>query len=201
MGEVVRWVLAPGFARFAKSHPHVRLRILSDNRVSSLAAGEADIAVRLARPTEGDLVVKKLFTERYAYFVERSMRVSPSIAWLGLTGSLAEIPEQRHAVPPKVAIEPDLATAPLHTIPTDLPALSTVQLDKASITPAPVLLRETAQVNKEQLAALVEGLAGAPTENVPALRKSAMGVWIGVGIAAAIALALAAWALFVRRPM
>ncbi len=97
VGEIVRWVLAPGFARFAKSHPLVRLRILSDNRVNSLAAGEADIAVRLARPAEGDLIVKKLFTEHYAYFVERSVRASPSVPWLGLTGSLAEIPEQRHA--------------------------------------------------------------------------------------------------------
>jgi molybdate transport repressor ModE-like protein len=97
VGEVVRWVLARGFASFAKSHPHIRLRILADNRVNSLAAGEADLAVRLVRPTEGDLVSKKLFTEQYAFFVERSIELGASTPWVGLTGSLADIPEQRHA--------------------------------------------------------------------------------------------------------
>lgn len=97
VGEVVRWVLSRHFARFAKAHPHVLLRILADNRVSSLAHGEADIAIRLSRPTEGELVCKRLYTERYGYFVARSVSVTKETAWLGLAGSLAEIPEQRLA--------------------------------------------------------------------------------------------------------
>lgn len=97
VSEVSRWVLSRRFAQFAKAHPLISLRILSDNRVSSLAHGEADIAVRMVRPTEGELVVKRLFTDAYGCFVERSVSVSKETPWVGLTGSLAEIPEQRYA--------------------------------------------------------------------------------------------------------
>ncbi|MFO0561676.1 MAG: LysR family transcriptional regulator [Polyangiales bacterium] len=97
VNEVVRWVLAKRLAQFAAQFPHILLRVLADNRVSSLARGEADIAVRLVRPTEGELSVKRLYTERYGYFVARTVSVTREIAWIGLTGSLAEIPEQKHA--------------------------------------------------------------------------------------------------------
>ncbi len=97
VGEVVRWVLAPHFASFAKAYPQVRLRVLADNRVTSLAAGEADLAVRLARPTEGDLVTRRLYSERYGYFAHKSLALSATAPWVGLCGSLSGIAEQRHA--------------------------------------------------------------------------------------------------------
>jgi DNA-binding transcriptional LysR family regulator len=97
VGELVRWVLIPELPTFYARHPNVRLRILSSNRVSSLAAGEADVSLRLSRPARGELVARRLHEERYGYFAARRLRLGREVPWLGLAGSLAEIPEQRHA--------------------------------------------------------------------------------------------------------
>lgn len=97
VGEVLRWVLAPHFSQFFQAYPHLRLRVLSDNRLNSLAAGEADVAIRLSRPQRGELVARKLRTETFAYYAAASVILTPEMPWLGLTGSLAMIPEQRHA--------------------------------------------------------------------------------------------------------
>ncbi len=111
VGEVVRWALAGHLADFCQTYPHLRLRLLADNRVNSLAAGEADVAVRLARPTRGDLTARKLCAETFGYFAARSLALGPDTPWLGLTGSLARIPEQLHTErafaprPPRVLVE------------------------------------------------------------------------------------------------
>ncbi|TWC74277.1 DNA-binding transcriptional LysR family regulator [Rhizobium sp. SJZ105] len=41
-------------------HPHLIIRIIGESRTSSLDRGEADIAVRLSRPEEGDLTITRL---------------------------------------------------------------------------------------------------------------------------------------------
>lgn len=97
VGEVVRWELVPRLARFHRAHPRLRLRILADNRVSSLAAGDADVALRFARPERGELVGRKLRALSYGYFAASSLELHPEVPWLGLAGSLADIPEQRFA--------------------------------------------------------------------------------------------------------
>jgi DNA-binding transcriptional LysR family regulator len=97
VGEVLRWQLAPRIAEFTRANPQIRLRILSDNRVSSLAAGDADVSVRLARPERGELVARRLRTISFGLFAARTLALGPDAPWLGLTGSLAKIPEQVHA--------------------------------------------------------------------------------------------------------
>lgn len=96
VGEVVRWVLADRFNELFERHPHLSLRVLVDNEVTSLAAGDADLAVRMARPERGDLVVRKLGTESFALFASASVTLDAQTPWLGLAGSLAVVPEQRH---------------------------------------------------------------------------------------------------------
>jgi DNA-binding transcriptional LysR family regulator len=97
VGEVLRWQLAPRVAEFTRANPQIRLRILSDNRVSSLAAGDADVSIRLARPERGELVARRLRTISFGLFASRALALGPDTPWLGLTGSLAKIPEQVHA--------------------------------------------------------------------------------------------------------
>ncbi|CAN5925621.1 LysR family transcriptional regulator [soil metagenome] len=97
VGEVVRWVLVQRLPAFYKKFPHLRLRVLADNRQSSLAAGEADVALRMARPARGDLVARKVTRETFDFYAAASLPLSEEVPWMGLTGSLAEIPEQRHA--------------------------------------------------------------------------------------------------------
>ncbi|WNG51105.1 LysR family transcriptional regulator [Archangium minus] len=111
VGEVVRWELTPRLPEFYRAFPHLRLRILADNRRNSLAAGEADVALRLARPVRGELVARKVLSVSYAFFAASSLELHPEVPWLGLTGSLAEIPDQRHAErafstrPPRLLVE------------------------------------------------------------------------------------------------
>lgn len=111
VGELVRWELTPRLPEFYRAFPHLRLRILADNRVNSLAAGEADVALRMARPERGELVARKVHTVSYAFFAASSLELHPEVPWLGLTGSLAGIAEQRHAErvfasrPPRLLVE------------------------------------------------------------------------------------------------
>lgn len=97
VGELVRWVLIPRLPEFHRSYPRLRLHLLASNRVSSLAAGEADVALRFARPERGELAARRVRTESYGLFAATGLDRHGEVPWLGLAGSLAEIPEQRHA--------------------------------------------------------------------------------------------------------
>ncbi|MCK6521693.1 LysR family transcriptional regulator [Myxococcota bacterium] len=97
VAEVSRWVLSPRLPALLTRHPQLRLRVLTGNQVLSLAAGEADLALRLARPETGDLVVRRVGVFDHALFVADPVEAAPGLPWLGLTGSLAAIPEQQHA--------------------------------------------------------------------------------------------------------
>ncbi len=93
----MRWLLVDALPAFYARYPNLRLRILADNRTTSLAAGEADVALRLTRPVRGELVARRAHRETYGYFAAEDLAVGADVPWLGLAGSLARIPEQRHA--------------------------------------------------------------------------------------------------------
>ncbi len=111
IGEVVRWVLAPRLGSFARAYPNLRLRLLASNQVSHLAAGEADVALRMVRPARGALVVRRLTSIVSAFHAAPSLDLGPDVPWLGLTGSLARTQEQRLAErafaprPPRLLVE------------------------------------------------------------------------------------------------
>ncbi|MEM6296744.1 MAG: LysR family transcriptional regulator [Myxococcota bacterium] len=97
VGEIARWVLVPKLPQFYADHPQLRLHVLVDNRILSLAAGDADIALRFVRPERGDLVVRRVHAEDYGLFAAAALPREPSAPWLGLAGSLRGIAEQAHA--------------------------------------------------------------------------------------------------------
>lgn len=97
VAEVLRWALAPRLPALLSRHPQLRLRVLTGNQLVSLAAGEADIALRLARPETGDLLVRRVGGYAHGMFLAVGVEAAPGLPWLGLTGSLAAIPEQRYA--------------------------------------------------------------------------------------------------------
>jgi DNA-binding transcriptional LysR family regulator len=55
-------VLTPAFARLREEHPGITLEVSSEVRNVSLTRREADIALGLARLTQGDLVVRRVGT-------------------------------------------------------------------------------------------------------------------------------------------
>ncbi len=97
VAETLRWSFVPHFASFYRTYPHLQLRVLASNQVASLAAGDADVALRLTRPSQGDLISKRLRYARFSLFAAPSLALHAEVPWLGLTGSLAQIPWQRHA--------------------------------------------------------------------------------------------------------
>lgn len=97
VGELLRWVLSRELPSFYREYPHLRLRILADNRVSSLAAGEADVALRMSRPSRGELIGRRIHSETYGFFAAQTLALHREVPWLGLAGSLSHIPEQRFA--------------------------------------------------------------------------------------------------------
>lgn len=97
VAALLRWSLVDALPEFYAAYPELRLRLLAANELSSLAAGEADIALRFVRPTRGELVARKLRSESFAYFTAVSLAPEPALPWLGLAGSLANVPEQRAA--------------------------------------------------------------------------------------------------------
>ena len=59
--EIVGVYLLPtAIAAFKKPHPKVNIEIVISNLSSSLSKREADIALRMFRPTQPDLVVRRL---------------------------------------------------------------------------------------------------------------------------------------------
>jgi DNA-binding transcriptional LysR family regulator len=61
-GDGVMLSVVSMIARFRGLYPGVQLELLSENRVIDLARGEADIAVRIIKPTESSLVAQKVAT-------------------------------------------------------------------------------------------------------------------------------------------
>lgn len=53
-------VIAPQLGRLREQHPALRICLTGTTHMASLSRREADLAVRLTRPSEGDLVVRKL---------------------------------------------------------------------------------------------------------------------------------------------
>ncbi|OYX79444.1 MAG: hypothetical protein B7Y77_01860, partial [Bradyrhizobium sp. 35-63-5] len=74
-------MLAPAIVALGKRHPGLTLRVIGESRRASLDRREADIAVRLSRPTEGDLTVVKLG--------EMVFRLYASSAYLAATEAAA----------------------------------------------------------------------------------------------------------------
>lgn len=65
-------VLVPRLPQFYDQHPNVRVEFVLNNTSTDLRRGEADLAIRLYRPTQEDLVVKHLVDVPVALFAARS---------------------------------------------------------------------------------------------------------------------------------
>ena len=94
-------VLAPALPRLLAVAPELRIDLASTTTVVSLAAREADIAVRFARPVGDSLVVRRLPSLEFGLFAARSYLAGrrptaltlPRERWLGFDASYGRIPE------------------------------------------------------------------------------------------------------------
>jgi DNA-binding transcriptional LysR family regulator len=78
--------LTPRIAEFIELYPEISVVLLLEDRELDLAMREADVAIRLRRPVQPDLIQRKLFTVHYHIFA------SPDyIRRRGLPKSLADL--------------------------------------------------------------------------------------------------------------
>ncbi len=85
---------------FLSENPDVRLDFVGEERNAVLERGEADIAIRHARPTAGTAITRKLAdlgTAIYAApkFLDESGQLAPSVPWVGFSRPLDYLPEQQ----------------------------------------------------------------------------------------------------------
>jgi DNA-binding transcriptional LysR family regulator len=93
--------LAPRAPEFCQEHPEIEWTLVTSSRTVSLTRREADVAVRLERPPQADLVVRKLGTYAYALYASPSYLAKRAAARtdlaahdvLGFDEELSSIPE------------------------------------------------------------------------------------------------------------
>lgn len=66
---------------FAAEHPHIRLVLQAEARLSDLHARQADIALRLVRPVQNDLVIRRLRSVRFGFYALPACLQRPREQW------------------------------------------------------------------------------------------------------------------------
>ncbi|MDQ0323646.1 DNA-binding transcriptional LysR family regulator [Pararhizobium capsulatum DSM 1112] len=66
-------LLTPAIGRFRDAHPDIMIELAIDNRVLSLSRREADLALRVTRPREGDLYGRKLSDIAWTVYARRDL--------------------------------------------------------------------------------------------------------------------------------
>ena len=92
---LVNEVLCPALPRFLKRHPNITLELSASDKKVSLAYGEADIALRLTRPTEGRLVAKRISDLKMGIY---GTTTDVENNWLGLPFDLNWTPEMKNGL-------------------------------------------------------------------------------------------------------
>ena len=67
----VSHVLLPALAELRRAHPGLVVEVRADTRTLDLSRREADVAVRLARPTEPALVARRMGATRFSFYASR----------------------------------------------------------------------------------------------------------------------------------
>ncbi|RQQ10511.1 LysR family transcriptional regulator [Burkholderia stagnalis] len=89
--------LAPRLARALRAWPRLRIDLLGEMHAANLYAREADLAVRLSRPSEPGLAARRLGTMRFVLCATPEWAAAPPDAWqfLGYDDALAQTPQQQ----------------------------------------------------------------------------------------------------------
>jgi len=112
---VAELLVVPLLPELARRHPKIQLELDASIGFADLTRREADLALRLRKPSSGDLVVTRLFAAAYGLFASRSLadrlgavaKLS-AIPFIGWTAELAGIPAAtwatRHVDPNAVVL-------------------------------------------------------------------------------------------------
>ncbi len=85
---VAHYMLPSAIAAFRRQHPGVAVELVVSNRASSLGKREADMALRMFRPSQPDLVARRLPDLPLGFFAHRDY-----LALRGTPTSLSDLPQ------------------------------------------------------------------------------------------------------------
>lgn len=74
-------LIAPEVAGFTRHHPGVTLSLSGVSHYVQLEKGEADIAVRLTRPEDPDLIIRRIGTMRFGLYAVPAFTAVPAERW------------------------------------------------------------------------------------------------------------------------
>ncbi len=88
--------IAPRIAHFRQAHPNLKLVLTASPFFAALDRGEAEVAVRMARPEPSEAVARKIGTMRFAAYAAKGYAVLPPESWefIAFSPALAHVPEQ-----------------------------------------------------------------------------------------------------------
>lgn len=96
---VVNHLLAPNMGLLLQAHPKLTVELVPESRDLSLTEREADLALRLARPTAGgsQLKIRKIGTLPCAVFSHKKYNAQQikTLPWITYNDALAHIPPER----------------------------------------------------------------------------------------------------------
>lgn len=90
-------VIAPQLVRLRAQHPGIHIKLIGEKRQASLGRREADIALRLMRPVEGGLLVRKIGSFGFSlYGAPGYLEKTPphALSFIGYDASMAESPQE-----------------------------------------------------------------------------------------------------------
>ena len=90
-------VIAPQLVRLRQRHPGIRIKLMGEKRRASLSRREADVALRLSRPVESGLFVRKIGSFGFSlYGAPAYLNQTPphAFAFIGYDASMAESPQE-----------------------------------------------------------------------------------------------------------
>lgn len=89
------WI-APRIGPFLAAHPGLTLSLIGETRITSLGRGEADVVMRMGRPTEAALVARKAGELGYRLYAHADYRAATPMAnrrYLRFDPSLGDLPQ------------------------------------------------------------------------------------------------------------
>lgn len=94
---VASHIIAPNLATLRRQWPGIDLVLLGEKRNANLMAHEADLAVRLSRPTSSALATRPLGDLGYGLYATAEVLARPEAEWefIGYDENLRHVPQQR----------------------------------------------------------------------------------------------------------
>jgi DNA-binding transcriptional LysR family regulator len=96
---LINRILVPAVAELMAQHSQLRVELIAESRDLNLTRREADIALRLARPTDdagNSVLSRRIGTLTYAVYVGRHVRADAAkLPWLTYEDGMAHLPQAR----------------------------------------------------------------------------------------------------------